>query len=174
MDIIWYWNYHRVQSHPNPYLQGSNVSVRDVFLSGVSKINIHPEDCSGDLKWLPQLLYLYQWYSRVHTIDLPGHIRLDGGFKPSHSPQQFQGLFSGAFGVGQSRARFGWSKVIHPKTVSSDNMDCHWFWNPPERHGWSGISERFLYVAIELFNIRDMFLIGHKIEGDSNISHFWA
>ena len=37
-----------------------------------------------------QIFGLYQLYSRVNPIDVPGNILLVGGGKPSYSPRKFQ------------------------------------------------------------------------------------
>ena len=67
------------------------MSVIGVLLLWGSQINIHPEGCIGDLKRLLWLFDIYQWCSRVHTIDLPENIFLSGGGKPYYSPQYSQG-----------------------------------------------------------------------------------
>ena len=71
------------------------MSVRGVLLSGLSRIIISPEGFIGGLKLLLQLFALYQWSSRVHPLDVPRNIRLDGGGKPYCSPHQLQGIFLG-------------------------------------------------------------------------------
>ena len=71
MGTLWHWKYRSVQLHPQSYLQGSNVIIREVFLLEVFQKNIHPEDYIGGLKRLLQMFYIYQWYYVVHPIYVP-------------------------------------------------------------------------------------------------------
>ena len=68
----------------------SNVSARIIFILEYSK-NSLTGGCIGVLGWLIWLFDLYWLCSGVHSLDLPGHIRLAVGEKPSFSPWQFQG-----------------------------------------------------------------------------------
>ena len=60
------------------------------LLSGGSK-KIPPGGCIGDLGQSLRMFHLYILCFGVHPIDVPGHIILYGGGKPSCSPRQFQG-----------------------------------------------------------------------------------
>ena len=101
------------------------MNVRDFSLSGGSQRNGHPEGCIGYLKIFLQLFDLCQWCSRVHPIDVTGHILLAGSAKliiAHNSPNE---ELYGAFGVGQYRTRFQRRKSIQTKNGSYDNTYYH-------------------------------------------------
>ena len=57
-------------------------------MSGGYQINIRPEGYFGGLKRFLRMFYLYQSFSGIHPIDVPGHIRLFGDGKYSYNPQE--------------------------------------------------------------------------------------
>ena len=64
-----------------------------VFLLEGSKKTAPMKFVLGVLGGLIRLFDIYQLFSGVHTIDVPVNIHLDGGGKPTCSPQHFQGKF---------------------------------------------------------------------------------
>ena len=97
--------YHSVQTHTQSYLQGSNVSVVGVLLSGGSK-KIHPEGCIGGLKLLLQMFDIYQWCLRFILfmyLEIFACMEVENFLIVQNS---YKDKFYGAFGVGYYYTRF--------------------------------------------------------------------